>query len=386
MRPERAARSLGRSKKLAWRFAEDYGRRGMSPSASHCAACVLVGFGCVGCNSEDAVIALFSNGSGGTGDVAAASTTSTTAISGSSTQGSTASGGSSSSSGSGGSSGTGGGTIGVAGAPSTDVACPCADGDFIAPEEVTEFDDAIAWFSPALSTDLLTLYIAGHNGLVESIYTTTRPDRCSFFETPVPVASINTAGSNGTPALSPDGLELYYYSDRVGSVGGRDVWVSRRESPGADFGEAQNVPSTNTVDTDHLARLSWDQLALFFTSTRPGGGVEDIFVATRATLDETFTNPTRVAELNHPGNDSGAALAEDGLTVYFASNRSGSWDLFRATRPERTAPFSAPTALSVANTGEIELDPVVSRDHQELFFTSFVTGTARIWRSVRACE
>jgi len=251
---------------------------------------------------------------------------------------------------------------------------------------VTQFDDAIAWFSPALSTDLLTLYVAGHNGLVESLYSTTRPDRCSLFETPVPIAAINTAGSNGTPALSPDGLELYYYSDRVGSVGGRDVWVSRRESTGAAFGAAQNLPDINTIDTDHLARVSSDQLSLFFSSTRPGGGVEDIFVATRATLDEPFTSPARVAELNHSGNDSGATLAEDGLTVYFASNRSGSWDLFRATRPEDDAPFSEPTSLSSANSEESELDPATSQDHQELFFTSFRTGTARIWRSVRACE
>ncbi len=366
----------------------------MSPRASHYAAGVLIGMGCVHCNSEDAVLALdFSDGIGVTGDIGTSSSAVTTGSGGNTTGVSTASGGSGATAGNAGTGGSGGGGgsggsggSGTAGAPATDVACPCAEGDFTAPEEVTQFDDTIAWFSPTLSDDYLTLYIAGHNGLVESIYSTKRPDRCSFFEPPVPIAAINTAGSNGTPALSPDGLELYYYSDRVGSVGGRDIWVSRRQSTSSAFGPAQNLTDLNTIDTDHLARPSWDQLSLFFSSTRPGGGVEDLFVATRASLDEPFTNPTRVAELNHSGNDSGATLAEDGLTVYFASNRSGSWDLYRATRPERDAPFSTPTALSVVNTDESELDPATSRDDQELFFTSFSTGTARIWRSVRACE
>jgi hypothetical protein len=264
--------------------------------------------------------------------------------------------------------------------------CPCEEGGFTEPEEVTRFDEDIAWFSPALSTDLLTLFVAGHNGLVESIYTATRTDRCSLFGPPEPVASVNETGSNGTPALSADGLSLYYYSDRSGTVGGRDLWVSRRDSTGAPFGTAENLLELNTSDTDHLGRVSWDGLSLFFSSTRPGGGVEDIFVAGRATLGDSFTNPTRVDQLNDVENDSGATLSSDGLTVYFASNRTASWDLFRATRSDPDSPFEEPTELDILNTDESELDPATTEDHQELFFTSFRTGTARIWRSARACE
>lgn len=163
------------------------------------------------------------------------------------------------------------------------------------------------------------------------------------------------------------------------------MWMSRRSSTDTPFGTAENLLELNTTDTDHLARVSWDGLSLYFTSTRPGGGIEDIFVATRMTVDEAFADPVRVAELNQAENDSGATPTPDGLTVYFASNRTGSWDLFRATRPDLDSPFAEPMAIDVANTEELELDPAITEDNQELFFTSFRTGTARIWRSVRVC-
>src|SRR5439155_16055046 len=39
---------------------------------------------------------------------------------------------------------------------------------------------------------------------------------------------INTSSADQSPALSPDGLSLYFASDRAGSLGGVDLWVSRR--------------------------------------------------------------------------------------------------------------------------------------------------------------
>ena len=41
---------------------------------------------------------------------------------------------------------------------------------------------------------------------------------------------INTSSTDQSPALSPDGLSLYFASDRPGSLGGVDLWVSRRAS------------------------------------------------------------------------------------------------------------------------------------------------------------
>src|SRR6185295_12903280 len=43
-------------------------------------------------------------------------------------------------------------------------------------------------------------------------------------------ASINSASNEQHPALSPDGLSLYFSSDRPGGAGGFDLWVSRRAS------------------------------------------------------------------------------------------------------------------------------------------------------------
>src|SRR5690242_3415474 len=44
-------------------------------------------------------------------------------------------------------------------------------------------------------------------------------------------APINTAAIESAPALSADGLTLYFASDRPGGFGGTDLWVSHRATP-----------------------------------------------------------------------------------------------------------------------------------------------------------
>ena len=41
-------------------------------------------------------------------------------------------------------------------------------------------------------------------------------------------AVVNSAGPDLGPALSPDGLSLYFFSARPGGLGGNDYWASRR--------------------------------------------------------------------------------------------------------------------------------------------------------------
>src|SRR5262245_4843606 len=58
-------------------------------------------------------------------------------------------------------------------------------------------------------------------------------------------SSINTPGFEGKPALSADGLELYFVSDRPGALGGpgdQDIYVTRRRSVNGAWGAPQRVP------------------------------------------------------------------------------------------------------------------------------------------------
>lgn len=85
---------------------------------------------------------------------------------------------------------------------------------------------------------------------------------------------INTPGFEGKPALSADGLELYFVSDRPGALGGpgdQDIYVTRRASVNHDWGAPERLPPPiSSPFFDITPTLSLDELALYFASNRPG--------------------------------------------------------------------------------------------------------------------
>ncbi len=103
------------------------------------------------------------------------------------------------------------------------------------------------------------------------------------------------------------------------------------------------------------------------------------------TRNVDFSAPRPLDELNETGNESGASLSSDGLTLFFSSSRGGNDDIWYATRPDAASAFDDPRALDVANSAQNEPDPSGTRDDLELFFGSSRSGTYEIWRSVRRC-
>jgi hypothetical protein len=78
---------------------------------------------------------------------------------------------------------------------------------------------------------------------------------------------------------------------------------------------------------------------LFLTSDRPGSlGVTDLWVSTRASTSDPWSTPANMGPIiNGPGNQSGATFSFDGLTLYFNAARNsrpgfGNFDLFVTTR------------------------------------------------------
>jgi Tol biopolymer transport system component len=117
---------------------------------------------------------------------------------------------------------------------------------------------------------------------------------------PAPVNS-PTANDQG-PALSADGLTLFFCSNRSPSLG-NDLWVARRETENSPWGAPVNLGSVvNSASGDCGPSLSDDGLLLFFTSNRAGGaGANDIYVTRRADASDDlgWDAPTRLgAEVN----------------------------------------------------------------------------------------
>jgi len=87
----------------------------------------------------------------------------------------------------------------------------------------------------AIRRDGLEFFLSSSrpNGLIgkNDIWVSTRGNTLDPWSTPVNLGStVNYPGSvTGAPALSWDGTTLYFYSDRPGGFGGRDLYVATRE-------------------------------------------------------------------------------------------------------------------------------------------------------------
>ena len=143
--------------------------------------------------------------------------------------------------------------------------------------------------------------------------------------------------------------------------------------PQGYFTDVRNVsPNTGVASFDFAAFASADGLTLYFSDTRNNGltpipgnlGDEDMWMATRSSVDEVFSNLVNLGPgVNGPNADDVGSISSDGLTLYFGSNRSGNWDLYQATRSSTSEPFGNPETLGPGvNTVAVENVPRVSPD------------------------
>jgi hypothetical protein len=152
--------------------------------------------------------------------------------------------------------------------------------------------------------------------------------------------TINTAGNDGTPFISSDELELYFTSlNRAGGQGGDDIWVSVRETKDSEWGTPVNLsPTVNTHREELWPTLSSDGLLLFFScgllgSSRPDGlGKSDIWVARRKSRNAEWGEPVNLgAPVNSSSSESSPSISADGSTLYFTVGGYRSGDLYQSS-------------------------------------------------------
>ena len=80
------------------------------------------------------------------------------------------------------------------------------------------------------------------------------------------------------PAISSDGLTLYFSSDMPGGFGGYDLWKATRKSQAEGFGRPVNLTSVvNTRGAEVMPILRNDSLLYFSSDGLPGVGGYDLF-------------------------------------------------------------------------------------------------------------
>ena len=133
--------------------------------------------------------------------------------------------------------------------------------------------------------------------------------------------NINTESWESQPAISSDGRQLFFVSNRPGGRGGKDIWVSYKNANGA-WMEAKNIgDKINTSKDDISPFLHWDNQTLYFASKGfIGMGGFDVFVS-RLNGSGDWGEATNIGyPINSPSDENSLIVAKDGRTAYFASS------------------------------------------------------------------
>jgi Tol biopolymer transport system component/DNA-binding winged helix-turn-helix (wHTH) protein len=164
---------------------------------------------------------------------------------------------------------------------------------------------------------------------------------------------ISSTRMDAGPQVSPDGSKIVYQSNRSGSF---QIWVSNVDGTGA----RQLTHFTNTFWTG-TPRWSPDGQSVAFDS-RPNGD-SDIFV-----MNIENGVPKRLTE--ESSNEVTPSWSRDGRWIYFASDRSSSWQVWKI-------PSSGGKSLQVTNHGGFAA--FESLDGKALYYAKGLTVPG-IWR------
>ena len=164
-----------------------------------------------------------------------------------------------------------------------------------------------------------------------------RPERMS--------KSINSRHHESTVSLSFDDKQLYYISDREGTIGDRDIWMSSMDEKGK-WMEAVNVgPLINTKYMEEGVFMHPDGKTMYFSSRGHNtmGGL-DIFKS--ELKDGKWSTPVNLGyPINTPHDDVFFNMNASGRRGYYASAKQGGFgekDIYVITflGPEKPFAFS----------------------------------------------
>jgi len=152
------------------------------------------------------------------------------------------------------------------------------------------------------------------------------------------------------PFISHNELTIYYLSRSYASDTSLESYVqATRPTTTSPFDNITTAPFANVMSATGWEGPFWvsdDGLRMYFSSDRDG--TMDIFLASRVSTSVPFSAPTKLAAINSgTANDLNPVLANGEFTIYFVSNRGFPllYDIYRATRSDTALPFGTPTIV-----------------------------------------
>ncbi len=255
------------------------------------------------------------------------------------------------------------------------------------PEPIVAQTAGVLLANPTLTADLQYLFFTEQNRFGDTRTRVRRAERAgaSYVNAATVMLGPLEEADVASPAISAEGDELWLGLSSPDGTGGTDIWRSLEAGDG--FSTPELVAELSSA-FDDAPRPTLGGLIMPLSSKRHGGLYHQVYLATRASTDDAWGEPSQalLGRVNVAGFQSADGfLASDGLELYFSSNREGlQSDLYVARREAITEQFGEPVPVSDLNsTGSEERMPWLSEDGRHLYFASNRSGQYALYRADR---
>jgi hypothetical protein len=189
----------------------------------------------------------------------------------------------------------------------------------------------------------------------------------------------DTTDAHGT-SLTADELEIYIACEEQGATTFH-IWSATRSARDGTWNAAAMVPELFGSGFDVDPDVSPDGLTLYFSTNRSGAAYQ-IWVSQRTGRDQAWGKPKEVKELSSPTLDrSGPSVDRSGLFMVFhsAPRDTSDYRLYSASRTDPSGSWGAIQELSGINSGMEDADPALFRDSYSLIWSSRGTSQGKTW-------
>ena len=183
------------------------------------------------------------------------------------------------------------------------------------------------WVSP---DNLRMYYFRTEPGSQSRLKLSTRSSATSPWLEGVDISELNALGRIANPTLTEDELTIVFSGSNLsGGMGAYDLWMATRPAPDLPFSNVINLVEANSSDSEYHPALSGDGLALYFTSNRTGSTA--LFKSMRASVDVPFGVVEQLTYFESPSSiPDYPFISADGTEFYYTQDYGEGPDIYRA--------------------------------------------------------